>query len=165
MHGNGVRKTVFALDLLESHYKESFAHIVILCPMVKWDKAYQGRRWIWTDPVVYTVNPGEWLHDWLWILYGCFAGEPTLYIIDDSSGRKALTKKKDMLSEWGFSGRHMAQSIWILMQKFNAILKDFREQVKFVAIFFCKDRDSFEDCLHENDVIPSSKDRAAVSSS
>ena len=120
----GCEKTVFALDLLESHYKESFAHIVILCFTVKWNKAYLGCRWIWTDPEVYVVDPGERLHDWLWVLYGCFAGEPTMYIIDDCSGRKDLTKKRDMLSELAFSGRHAGQSVWVLMQKYNTVLKD-----------------------------------------
>ena len=29
-----------------------------------------------------------------------------------------------------------------------------REQIKWLCLFFTKDRDSFEDCLRENDVIP-----------
>ena len=59
-----------------------------------------------------------------------------------------------MLSELAFSGRHALQSVWVLTQKYNSVLTDLREQVKFVALFHCKDRDSFEECLHENDVIP-----------
>ena len=57
-------------------------------------------------------------------LYDCFTGEPTLYIIVDCSGEKDLTKKRDMLSKLGFSGRHVEQSVWVLMQKYNAVLKD-----------------------------------------
>ena len=34
-----------------------------------------------------------------------FKGEPTLFIIDDCSATKALTNKKDMLSELPFSGQ------------------------------------------------------------
>ena len=158
----GCGKTVFILDLLEGHYKDIFAHIIILCPTVQRNKAYKDRPWIWTDPEVYIVDPGERLHDWLRALYGRFAGEPTLYIIDDCSARKALTKKKDMLSELAFSGRHADQSVWVLSQKYNSILKDLREQVKWVALFYCKDRDSFEECLRENDVIPTSEERAAA---
>ena len=150
----GCGKTVFVLDLLEREYREKFEHIVILCPTVKWNKTYKNRRWIWSDREVYIVNPGERLHDYLRTFYALFAGEPTLYIIDDCSASKALAKKKDMLSELAFSGRHAGQSIWVLSQKYNAVLKDLREQTKWVVIFHCKDRDSFEDCLRENDVVP-----------
>jgi hypothetical protein len=75
---------------------------------------------------------------------------------------KALTKKKDMLSELAFSGRHAKQSVWVLTQKFNAVCTDFREQTRWVALFHCKDRDSFSECLQENDVIPTSQERAIV---
>ena len=55
--------------------------------------------------------------------YHVFMGEPTLYIIDDCSASMALTKKKDMLSMLAFSGRHAEQSIWVLTQKNNSVLK------------------------------------------
>ena len=41
------------------------------------------------------IDPGAWLHDWLWELYGSFRGESTL-------------------SELAFSGRHEDQSVWVL---------------------------------------------------
>ena len=37
-----------------------------------------------------------------------------------------------------------------------------REQTRRVCLFHCKDRDSFEDCLRENDEIPSREQRALV---
>ena len=83
----GCSKTVYVLDILESHYRESFANTVLLCPTVRWNKAYLACRWIWTDPEVYVVEPGEHLHDWLLVLYGCFTGDPTLFIINDCSSR------------------------------------------------------------------------------
>ena len=86
-----------------------------------------------------------------------FQGEPTLYIIDDCSAKKALTKKKDMLSELAFSGRHAQQSIWVCTQKYNSVLKDLREQTRWLALFHCKDQDSSEDCLRENDIIQTKK--------
>ena len=75
---------------------------------------------------------------------------------------KALTKKKDMISELAFCGRHTKQSVWVLTQKYNSVLKDLREQTCWVALFHCKDRDSLEDCLRENDVIPTREERALV---
>ena len=67
-----------------------------------------------------------------------------------------------MLSELAFSGRHAKQSIWVLTQIYNSVLKDLREQTPWVAMFHCKDLESFEDALRENDMIPSCEERAAV---
>ena len=123
---------------------------------------YKDRPWIWADSEVYVIDPGERLHDCLRALYQVFQGEPTLYIVDDCRVNKALTKKKDMLSELAFSGHQAGTSVWVLIQKYNAVLKDLREQTHWVAMFHCKDRDSFEDALCENDVTPSREERAAV---
>ena len=41
----------------------------------------------------------------------------------------------------------------------NSVSKDAREQIKWLCLFFTKDRDSFEDCLRENDVIPDKNER------
>ena len=80
------------------------------------------------DPEIYVLDPGERLHEYLRAFYQVFMGEPTLYIIDDGSATRALTKKKDMFSELAFSGRHADQSVWDLTQKYNTFLKDLREQ-------------------------------------
>ncbi len=157
----GCGKTVFVLDLLEGPYRGVYRHVVILCPTVRHNKTYQNVSWVWKDPEVYIVDPGERLHDYIRAFYQLFEGEPTLYIIDDCSAMKALTKKKDMLSELAFSGRHAKQSVWVLTQKYNAVLKDLREQTQWVALFHCKDRDSFEDCLRENDIV-APEDRALL---
>ena len=58
-----------------------------------------------------------------------------------------------------FSSRHINHSLWVLMQKYNSVSKDVREQIKWLCLFFTKDRDSFEDCLRENDVIPDKSER------
>ena len=152
----GCGKTVFVLDLLEGLYRGVFQH---LCPTIRHNATYQGRPWVWSDPEVYIVDPGERLHDWLRFWYHRFQGEPTLYIIDDCSASQAMTKKRDTLSELAFSGRHAQQTVWVLSQRYNAVLKDLREQTQWVALFHCKDRDSFEECLRENDVIATREER------
>ena len=103
--------------------------MVILCPTVRWNRPYKDHLWVWDDSEVYIVDSGERLHDWLRVLHDCFAGDATLYIIDDCSAWKALTER-DMLSELAFSGCHAEQSVWVLTQKYNSILTDLREQVK-----------------------------------
>ena len=46
-----------------------------------------------------------------------------------------------------------------LTQKYNSISKEVREQLKWFCLFFTKDRDSFEDCLRENDIVPHKNER------
>ena len=91
-----------------------------------------------------------------------FQGDRTLYIIDDCSATRALTQRRHILSELAFSGRHAKQSVWVLSQWYNTVLKDLSDQTRWVALFHCKDRDIFEECLRENDVIPTREERAAV---
>ena len=44
----------------------------------------------------------------------------TLFIIDDCSAEGEINKKRDTLSELGFSGRHRNHSLWVLTK--NIIL-------------------------------------------
>ena len=144
----GCGKSVFVLGLLEKEYQGVFENIVILCPTVEWNKAYKTRSWIGDvrrpkDKSIIIVNPWS----------------PTLYIIDDCSATKELTKKKDMLSHLALSGRHAEQSVWVISQRYISVLKDLREQAKWVCMFYTKDRDSFENCFRENDVFLWKKSR------
>ena len=102
------------------------------------------------------------LQELLCLLFEKYAGSPTLYIIDDCSATKELTKKKDTLSELAFSGRHANQSVWVISQRYISVLKTLREQIKWVCIFYTKDRDSFEHCLRGNDVIPTLEERQRI---
>ncbi|VDI48396.1 Hypothetical predicted protein [Mytilus galloprovincialis] len=104
----------------------------------------------------------EKLQELLRMFFKKYAGHPTLYIIDDCSATKELTKKKDMLSELAFSGRHAEQSVWVISQRYNSVLKDLREQTKWLCMFYTKDRDSFDNCLRENDVIPTLEERQRI---
>jgi len=157
----GCGKTQFVLDELlhpeNGYYRDAFEVIFILCPTWKRNRTYLERPWLWRGPHAsrfFFIDPGERLHAWLRALFRVAADTPTLHLIDDMAASKALTKKKDMLSELAFSGRHAKQSVWVLVQKYNAVCKELREQTKWVALFHCKDRFSFTDALDENDVVP-----------
>lgn len=164
----GCGKTEFVLDLLEEEYCQVFTNIIILCPTIQWNKAYKNREWIGDvskpkSKNIKIYNPivkgEEKLQELLRNFFKKYAGYPTLYIIDDCSATKELTKKKDMLSELAFSGRHAEQSVWVISQRYNSVLKDLREQTKWLCMFYTKDRDSFDNCLRENDVIPTLEER------
>ena len=94
--------------------------------------------------------------------YRLFMCQPKLYIVDDWSATKVLTKKKDMLSKLAFSVSMLTKAVWVLTQKYNSGLKHLPEQTRGVAVFHCKDCDSFEDSLHENDAIPTREQRVMV---
>jgi len=125
---------------------KAFEVVFILCPTWKRNHTYLERLWLWRGPHasrVLFIDPRERLHDWLRALFSVAADTPTLYLINDMAASRALTKKKDMLSELAFSGRHAKQWLWVLVQNYNAVCKDLREQTKWVALFHCKDRFSF----------------------
>ena len=82
-----------------------------------------------------------------------------MFIVDDCSAEGEINKKQDALSELAFSSRHRNHSLLVLTQKYNPVSKDVRGQIKWLCLFFMKDRDRFEDCLRENDVIPNKSKR------
>ena len=155
-------KTKFALDLIENYYRDVFEHIVILCPTIRDNETYKSRRWIENDPEVYAILPGDRINDCLKHFHEKFKNETTLFIIDDCSAERELSLKRQELSRLAFSGRHTSHSVWILSQKYNSILTDFREQTRWVAMFKCKDKDNFDECLRENYVIKTKAEKEEV---
>ena len=154
------RKTEFLLQLLETIYKNHFEFIVTLCPTILDNKTYLSRKWIFDDKNVFIVCDLEGkFNEWIKLFKSALKGHQTLFIIDDCSAEGEINKKRDALSELAFSSRHRNHSLLVLMQKYNSVSKDVREQIKWLCLFFTKDRDSFEDCLRENDVIPDKNER------
>ena len=90
----GVGKTHLALDLLKKEYKNYFDFIIIICPTLKCSETYQLRNWIWTDPYVFLIEPGNHLYDWIEKIGNRFAGFKTLFLIDDIIVNGNLNKKK-----------------------------------------------------------------------
>ena len=163
-------KTEFTLNLLETEYKQFFKYIIIICPTWRYDQTYLERKWLFNDPKhVFVVDPKELfskskdpLNDTLKVFFesiGKLDESQVLFLVDDCSAEKGMKRKQQMLSELAFSGRHLGCSLWILTQKYNAILRDVRQQIKWLALFYCKNRDSFEEALRENDVVPSLEER------
>ena len=137
---------------------------MVLCPTIEHNKIYKRCPWLWTDPEIYVLDPGERLHNYLRAFCLVFKGEPTLFIIDDCSATKGSDKEERHAVRLAFSGRHADISVWVQTQKCNSVLKYLRELTRWVALFHCKERDSFEDCLRENDVMPTRGVGAAAAS-
>ena len=167
----GCGKTEFILDLLEKEYRGFFEYIIIICPTWIHNKAYLNRPWFFKDNCIIPMDPSwcpendkDWLNECLKYAYDTFGIQDghTLFIIDDCSADKSMTKKKQMLSELAFSGRHRNCSVWVLTQKYNSILTDLREQTKWTALFYTKDQDSFTETLRENNVISSAEEKKEI---
>ena len=83
------------------------------------------------------------LNKWIKLFKNMLKGYQTLFIIDDCSAEGEISKKRDALH----------RNIIPYPKTY------LREQIKWLCLFFTKDRDSFEDCLRENDVIPDKNER------
>ena len=143
-------KTEFLLRLLETVYENHFEFIVVLCLTILDNKTYLSRKWILHDKNVFIVCDVDGkLSEWIKLFKYKLKGHQTLYISDDCSAERQKNKKRDALSELAFSGRHRNHSLWVLTQKYNSVSKDVRKQIKWLCLFFTKDKDSFEDCLRE----------------
>ena len=58
----GVGKTHLALSLLETEYRNYFDFIVIICPTLRYNSTYKNRSWVWNDPDVIPIEPGNNLY-------------------------------------------------------------------------------------------------------
>lgn len=148
-------KTKFVLDLIEGVYHDTFEKIVIICPTFNDNKTYQERAWV--KEKCENVDPGSNFNIVLRKEREKNKNIKTLYIIDDCVNYSDAQKKRSILPELAMHGRHTLQSVWVLTQKYNAVVKDVRENTAWVAIFYCKDKHSLKDCLDENDVVENDK--------
>ena len=131
-------KTEFLLRLLETVYNNHFEFIVILCPTILDNKTYLSRKWIFDDKNVFIVCDLEGkLNEWIKLFKNTFKGHQTLFIVEDYSAEVEINKKRDSLSELAFSGRHRNHSLWVLMQKYNSVFKDVREQILCLQLHNC----------------------------
>ena len=84
----GCGKTEFVLDLLslpieKGGYLKYFDYIVIICPTISENLAYEKRKWIWKDERVYINDLRDSsLHETIEIYREIFKGDETLFIID-----------------------------------------------------------------------------------
>ena len=106
----GVGKTHLALSLLENEYRNHFDFIVIICPTLRYNSTYKFRGWVWNDPEVIPIEPGNQLYYLIEKISNLLAGSVTLFLIDDIIADEALDKRRQPLFE-------LAQG-WISPYKF-----------------------------------------------
>jgi hypothetical protein len=60
--------------------------------------------------------------------------------------------KATALIKLAFHGRYINITTWVITQKYNAIVKDFRENIEMLVLFYDKDKDSRDVAFKENDI-------------
>ncbi len=149
-------KTHYVLDLLEYHYKDKFDFVVIYCPTFLVNKTY-NRKFIHDKNIfIIDMNLAD-LDELLERNMVFFSGYNTLFIIDDCANLHDSKMKESSICKLAFHGRHHQLSTWIITQKYNAIVKDFRDNIRMLILFFDKDKDSMELALKQNNIIPREK--------
>ena len=95
----GVGKMHFALSLLENEYTNHFDFIVTICPTLAHNETYKSRGWVWNDPDVIPIEPGNQLYYLIEKISNLLAESKTLFLTDDIIADEALDKPLQPLLE------------------------------------------------------------------
>ena len=118
----GLGKTHLALSLLETEYRNHFNFIVIIFPTLRYNSTYKNQSWVWNDPDVIPIEPGNDLYYLIEKISNLLTGDKTLFLIDDIIADETLDKCHQTLLELVISGRHRGHSLWLLTQSYSAVL-------------------------------------------
>ena len=141
------------MSLLENEYRNHFDFIVIICPTLRYNSTYKSRGWVWNDPDVIPIEPGNQLHYLIEKISNLLAGSATLFLIDDIIADEALNRCHQLLLELAILGRHRGHSLWLLTQSYTAVPNNIRRQAKMLYVWYPKNRTDLNTIHEENDVI------------
>ena len=149
----GVGKAHLALSLLETEYRNHFDFIVIICPTLRNNSTYKNQSWVWNDPDVIPIEPGNNLYYLIEKISNLLAGDKTLFLIDDIIADETLDKCRQPLLELAISGRHRGHSLWLLTQSYTAVPNNIRRQAKMLYVWHPRNRTDLNTIHEENDII------------
>ena len=158
----GVGKTHLALNLLENEYRNHFDFIVIICPTLVHNETYKSHGWVWTDPEVIAIEPGNNLYYLIEKISNLLAGSKPLFLINDIIADEALDKCRQPLLGLAILGRHRGHSLWLLTQSYTDIPNNIRRQAKILYVWYPKNRTDLNTIHEENDVIETQEELARV---
>ena len=127
--------------------------MVIICPTLAHNETYKSRGWVWNDPEVIPIEPGNQLYYLIEKISKLLTGSKTLFFIDDIITDEALNRRRQLLLELVISGRHRAHSLWLLTQSYTAVPNNIRRQAKMLYVWYPKNRTDLNTIHEENDVI------------
>ena len=141
------------LNLIEQEYRDHFDHIIIICPTIRWNETYRTTPWIRSDDRIFIIEPKDKLFEWIEFLSKLFAGQVTLFIVDDIISDETLDKKRQPLLELAISGRHRGHSLWLLTQSYTAIPKNLRRQKKMLFVWYPNQKSDLKTIDEETNII------------
>ena len=100
----GVGTTHLALSLLETEYITHSNFIVIICPTLRYYSMYKSQSWVWNDPDVIPIEPGNNLYYLIEKISNLLTGDKTLFLIDDIIADETFDKHHQPLLELAISG-------------------------------------------------------------
>ena len=146
-------KTKKVLNLIEQEYRDHFENIIILCPTIRWNETYRTTPWIKSDDGIFIIEPKDKLFEWIGFLSKLFAGQVTLFIVDDIISDETLDRKRQPLLELAISGRHRGHSLWLLTQSYTAIPKNLRRQKKMLFVWYPNEISDLKTIDEETNII------------
>ena len=146
-------KTKKVLNLIEQEYRDHFENIIILCPTIRWNETYRTTPWIRIDDGIFIIEPQDKLFEWIGFLSKLFAGQVTLFIVDDIISDETLDRKRQPLLELAISGRHRGHSLWLLTQSYTAIPKNLRRQKKMLFVWYPNEKSDLKTIDEETNII------------
>ena len=139
------------MSLLENEYRNHFK--VIICLTLRYNSTYKSQSWVWNDPDVIPIEPGNQIYYLIEKISNLLAGDKTLFLIDDIIADEALDKCLQLLLELAISGRHKGHSLWLLTQSYTAVPNNIRRQAKMLYVWYPKNGTDLNAIHEENDVI------------
>ena len=140
--------------MLESEYKNHFNFIIVICPTLRaHNETYKSRGWVWTDPEVILIEPGNQLYYLIEKISNLLFGSKTLFLIDEIIADEALDKHHQPLLELAISFHHRQYFLWLLTQSYTAIPNNIRRQAKMLYVWYPKNRTDLNTIQEENDII------------
>ena len=127
--------------------------IVIICPTLRYNSTYKNQSWVWNDPYVIPIEPGNNLYYLIEKISNLLTGDKTLFLIDDIIADETLDKCHQPLLELAISRRHRGHSLWLLTQSYSAVPNNIRRQAKMLYVWYPKSRTDLNTIHEENDVI------------
>ena len=148
-------KTQFILDFIQANYKFDF--IVLFCPTFLYNKTYRNHPLVKRKNFIINKKlllKNDTLDSMLAVCYKQYKNSNTLFLLDDIANLWDAKHRCSELCKLAFSARHARISVWVLTQKYNGIVKDFRDNIRMLVLFYNKDKSAMEDALKENNIIP-----------
>ena len=105
---------------------------------MKHSETHRSQGWVWTDPEVIPMEPGNQLYYLVEKISNLLTGSKTLFLINDTIADEALNKRRQPLLELAISGHHRNHSLWLLTQSYTAIPKNIRRQAKMLYVWYPK---------------------------